>query len=246
MSTQKQQHVELNEELSKLVSRFDELSSAHERATQAMQGSASEMKNTSVQMNLMSSNIKEASERLSENVAASVSMLDDLSKRSGSTAEIYRSLINQMESVTGQIDTTAATMNEAATKADHGMTVVGDHFNQLGRSLKEHVEQLESQVAQLLRDYADQVNGQTTARLNTWNEQTNSYIGSMTDAVRAISDVVDEIDGKVIAYEDILGKPAPRKPSKTTNGVIKLQIRNVMVENVVGIRANGQDITLTA
>ena len=197
MATQKAQHLELNEDLGKLVSRFGELSSAHAQATAAMQGSAQEMKSTSVQMTLMSSNIKEASERLSENVAASVKVLDDLSLRSGSTAETYSALIQQMEAVTGRIDATAGAMNEAATKADRGMTVVGDHFDQLGRALKAHVEQLESQVAQLLSEYAERVNGQTTARLDAWNRETNAYIGSMTDAVRAISDVVDEIDGKV-------------------------------------------------
>ena len=54
------------------------------------------------------------------------------------------------------------------------------------------------------------------------------------------------LDGKPIDYTDILGKPAKRKLAKTDNGVVKPQIRNVKVENVVGIRINGQDIALTA
>jgi hypothetical protein len=197
LENQKKQGTELNHELGVLVEKFGELSAAHERATQAMQGSATEMKTTSLQMGLMSTNIKEASERLSENVATSVRVLDELSQRSGSTAEVYTSLIDQMSSVTSQIDVTAQAMNQAAEKAQNGMSVVGGHFEKLSQSLKLHVEDLEKQVSGLLAEYSDRVNSQTANRLNEWNTQTNAYIGSMTDAVRAISDVVEEIDGKV-------------------------------------------------
>ena len=89
------------------------------------------------------------------------------------------------------------TMGDAAEKAESGLVAVDRHFDSLAKSLREHVESLESQVANLLSDYSERVQSQTVTRLNTWNEQTNTYIGSMTDAVRALNDVVDEIDGKV-------------------------------------------------
>lgn len=197
LDNQKAQNTELNQEFSLLVSRFSELSSAHELATQAMQGSATEMKTASIQMGLMSSNIKDASEQLGEKVATSVSVLDELSQRSNSTAKVYTSLIDQMGSVSSQIDVTAQAMNQAADKAQSGLTAVSSHFDHLGDSLKLHVKDLEKQVSGLLSEYSDRVNSQTTTRLNEWNVQTNTYIGSMTDAVRAINDVVDEIDGKV-------------------------------------------------
>jgi polyhydroxyalkanoate synthesis regulator phasin len=197
MTTQKQQNTELNQELSALVGKFGELSAAHERATQAMQGSAGEMKTTSVQMALMSTNIKEASDKLSENVSTSMRVLDEVSQRSGSTAEVFTSLIERMENVSSQIDSTSQAMNKAADTAQNGMTVVGQHFDKLGVSLKTHVEELEQQVATLLEDYSGRVHSQTNNRMDEWNTQTNKYIGSMTDAVRAINDVVDEMDGKL-------------------------------------------------
>ena len=61
------------------------------------------------------------------------------------------------------------------------------------------MQQLQRQVAELLNEYAKRVQDQTVTRLNTWNEQTNAYIGAMTGAVQALNDVVDEIDGKVQA-----------------------------------------------
>ena len=197
INAQKQQNIELNQELSGLVEKFGELSSAHERAAQAMQGSAGEMKTTSMQMGLMSTNLKEASDKLSENVATSMRVLDEVSRRSGSTAEVFTSLIEQMKTVSSQVDLTSQTMNRAADTAQSGMTAVGQHFDKLGTSLKTHVEELELHVSLLLTDYSERVHSQTHNRMDEWNTQTNKYIGSMTDAVRAINDVVDEMDGKL-------------------------------------------------
>ncbi|HAW19794.1 MAG TPA: hypothetical protein DCX14_06390 [Flavobacteriales bacterium] len=197
LSTQKQQNFDLNEELNKLVVRFGELASAHEHATKAMQESSSEMRVTSVQMNLMSSNGKEAAKHLGDSVEASVRILGETSAQNTAIAERYSVLTQQMEEVSGRLDGTVITMSGAAAKADEGMALVGAHFDTLGESLRTHVEELESQVARLLTDYAERVNNQTTNRLNVWNEQTNAYIGSMTAAISAIGDVVDEIDSRV-------------------------------------------------
>ena len=102
-----------------------------------------------------------------------------------------------MKTVSTQVDSTSQAMNKAADTAQNGMTVVGQHFDKLGTSLKSHVEELEKQVSSLLTDYSERVHSQTHNRMDEWNTQTNKYIGSMTDAVRAINDVVDDIDGKI-------------------------------------------------
>ena len=57
--------------------------------------------------------------------------------------------------------------------------------------------ELDEHIQKLLINYADQVQSQTTERLNIWNSQTNEYISLMTGAVRALNDVVDEIETKI-------------------------------------------------
>jgi uncharacterized protein YukE len=88
-------------------------------------------------------------------------------------------------------------MNSAAEKADSGLSSVSRHFDQLAVSLNSHIQNLESQIANLLNDYSERVQSQTGDRLNQWNEETNNYISAMTDAVRTLSDVVDEMEGKL-------------------------------------------------
>jgi len=41
------------------------------------------------------------------------------------------------------------------------------------------------------------VQSQTIERLNIWNSQTNDYISLMTGAVRALNDVVDELENRI-------------------------------------------------
>ena len=60
--------------------------------------------------------------------------------------------------------------------------------------MKQHILDLETQLAKLLSEYSSQVQTQTTDRLNVWNTQTQEYVGAMSDAVQALAGVVDEIE----------------------------------------------------
>jgi ABC-type transporter Mla subunit MlaD len=96
------------------------------------------------------------------------------------------------------MDETASTLGTAAERADSGLSAVERHFSQLMEDLNKHLEGVNNQVTHLLDDYAAKVKDQTADRLNVWNEQTTEFMGAMTDSVRSISAVVDEIDGKVV------------------------------------------------
>jgi glutaredoxin 2 len=63
--------------------------------------------------------------------------------------------------------------------------------------MQEQIEELDSQTQKLLIHYFEQVKEQTVERLSEWNKQTINYIKTMQDAINALSDVVDEIDGKI-------------------------------------------------
>lgn len=197
LETQQQQNVELISGLSNLVDRFGSLSISHEKATQAMQVASTDMKGTSNQLGILSSNLKSASDTFSSQLVNAVEHADGITQQNKATVELFGQLTEELNLSRDRLNETAQTMGDAAEKAESGLVAVDRHFDSLAKSLREHVESLESQVANLLSDYSERVQSQTVTRLNTWNEQTNTYIGSMTDAVRALNDVVDEIDGKV-------------------------------------------------
>lgn len=52
-------------------------------------------------------------------------------------------------------------------------------------------------VAELLDEFGQRTQTQVNDRLNQWNTQTSQYTSAMTTAVTALSNVVDEIEGKV-------------------------------------------------
>ena len=106
-------------------------------------------------------------------------------------------MVDKINDINQLLNSTATTLEDAAEKAGDGLTSVNSHFDSLTKSLSKHVSELEEQISDLLSDYSERVQSQTSDRMNVWNEQTNSYIGAMTDAVRVINDVVDEIDSKV-------------------------------------------------
>lgn len=197
LAVQQQQNTELLTGLRAVIDRFEQLSGSHQSATSAMQTVSAELKAGSNQLGLLSTNLKAAIETLGKQLLDAVEAADDVTKSNATTSEVFTQVLGSLQQAGEHITTASGTLNEAAGKAESGFIAVDKHFNTLAQSLQSHLTEVQQQVADLLSNYSDRVKDQTVARLNTWNEQTNNYISSMSDAVRTLSSVVDEIDGKV-------------------------------------------------
>lgn len=58
-------------------------------------------------------------------------------------------------------------------------------------------KEFSNHVNELLDEFAQRTNTQVNDRLNQWNTHTSQYTSTMTTAITALSNVVDEIEGKV-------------------------------------------------
>jgi chromosome segregation ATPase len=162
-----------------------------------MQRSAADMKGSSNQLGLLSTNLNEVTKALSSQLAEMNAKVIETVEENKNNIRLVESLAMQFENLQARLEHTTSTLTQAADKAESGLSAVDKHFNQLTSSLESHVDKLNQQVANLLDDYASRVKDQTIDRLNTWNKHTESYIGAMTEAVESINTVVDEIDGKL-------------------------------------------------
>jgi len=197
LAAQKDQNVELFSGLRALVERFEQLSTSQQQAAVSMQNAATEIKAGSNQMGLLSTNLKAAIDSFGQQLSSAVESVEVTTSVNADSANLFKEVINELNSAGVTISNASNMLNEAAGKAENGLTAVDRHFQELSKSLESHLESVQKQVADLLSDYSERVQDQTVARLNTWNEQTNNYISSMTNAVSTLSGVVDEIDGKV-------------------------------------------------
>lgn len=197
LETQKSQTEQLLRELNVIVENFNALSQSHAFASEAMKNVSTEMKASSNQLGLLSANLKETVNGFSEKLIEALKYADEITKGNAVTADAFKIVGEELRQSSETVKSAAEAFDEAAITAESGLSSVNAHFRSLGESLKDHVNQLEEEIANLLSEYADRVQGQTRERMVTWNEQTNNYISAMTDAVRTLGSVVDEIDGKV-------------------------------------------------
>ena len=201
LDSQKSQQIELAEGLTELLSKFSDLAQVHQTASEAMKIATSEMRQVSSETASLGLSVKTASSSLGEKIEAAVNGTIQLVKENTNTLQMSQELLESLTEASETIENTAELMGSAPEKAESGLDAVGVHFEAVSESMKRHVAELQEQVAKLLADYGEQVKGQTVERMNTWNEQTNQYTSAMTNAVNALSSVVDDIDIKLRAGE---------------------------------------------
>lgn len=191
MSSMAEQHRELLTELS-AVTRSVEASSQH-------------MSNSSTQLGVLSSNLKQAADVLDERLKAVTESLEGAAGQNRELAVQVGQQADSLRQLQEQLDDAIAQFSRAAETAENGFRQLGQHqqaflkgvnseFERLGESLKRQVEGIEKQAEQWLRSYSSEVQAQVTNRMDVWNETTLKFADEMRRTVSAISGIVDDLE----------------------------------------------------
>ncbi|CAA0081072.1 Uncharacterised protein [Zhongshania aliphaticivorans] len=193
------QYSKISASIDALLSRFQQLMDSHTLATNSMKSISGEIQGASNQLGVLSQNTKEANSAMKEGVEHLSDSLERTTSENRKTFEESQKVQENISKLLLSVEEVSNKLQRTAEFADLGLKSVGQHFNELGTSLHEHVDKLESQVSHLLNEYSSQVQAQTTERLNHWNNQTAQYTGEMTRAVQTLSSIVDEMESKLDA-----------------------------------------------
>jgi len=157
----------------------------------------------------------------SSNIQKSLAAIDTIEIQISETAKIMGSSVNAsregLDKVKSDLDAFAQELLK--TSAQHAASfdmylqnvekraskIFQDLAVELKTQQKDITEDVESRytdfsknVAELMTDFGRQTQSQINDRLNEWNSQTSEYTRTMTDAIKALASVVDEIEVKVV------------------------------------------------
>lgn len=145
----------------------------------------------------LSQSLREASTALSGDIRKAIQAAQTLMQQNERIGKRSEEILVETQQLSQSLLSATNTLDKTAGKSTEGLQQVEQHFKALTERLKQHNEEFSEKVARLLSDYADHVSGQTRERLNQWNKQTQKYTNTMTNAIQALNEVVEEIEGKI-------------------------------------------------
>ncbi|MEZ4600741.1 MAG: anti-phage ZorAB system protein ZorA [Syntrophotaleaceae bacterium] len=199
LSNQKELFDAVHRQMVGLQEQFKGLAEAHSLSGNEVSNAAQQMRQASNQLGLLSANIRQATEVLSRDVAQAAETTAGLADENRKINQVMQETLQGYGSFSKEMDGIADKLNLATASAQSGFEAVHKHLDHFKNSLKAHIEEVEDHVAKLLSDYAATVQSQTGERMREWNAHTNEYIAIMTNAVKALSDVVDGMETKCSA-----------------------------------------------
>ena len=188
------------------------MSEQHERLLQSLQESAAsadrssqQMANSASSLGVLSSNLKTVTELFDQRLQSLSDQLIQITTANKDIGETIREQSRSLQDMQITVVTAAERFGQTALLANEGFARLEEHqksfiksianeFEQLGKSLAEQVGNLEEQTSEWLRDYSAEVRNQVQERMNAWNEQTLSFVNNMQHTVRAIGNLVDELE----------------------------------------------------
>ena len=145
----------------------------------------------------LSQSMRTASQTLATDIRNATQSAQTLMQQNERIGERTEKVLNETRELSDSLLVVTDTLDKTATKSTEGLENVEQHFRALTDRLSKHSEDFSAQVTKLLSDYSDHVSGQTGERLKQWDVETQNYTTAMRDAIEALSEVVDEIEGKV-------------------------------------------------
>ena len=153
---------------------FRGIAAANSHAADKLTSVASALATSAENLAGHNANITQVSSQLADATSAASTRIQDASRAMGQVSESQQSATTELGQLTRQMQELSVQMTTVGDRADQGLTRVNQHFDNVSDSMKQHITELEAQLAKLLTDYSNQVQTQTIDRLNVWNTQTRS------------------------------------------------------------------------
>ena len=186
----------MHQKFTSLQSQFEALSVANGNAGKEVSKAAEGMQSVTNNLGILSANIKQAAEKLAEDVTQAAQSTVSLAQDNRIVSQAMQNALQGYQALRNDMSQLVENLNSATVHAESGFSAVHKHLDAFQKALNTHVEELEDHLKKLLTGYAEQVQSQTEHRLGTWNTETSEYISQMTNAARAMANVVNEMETK--------------------------------------------------
>lgn len=179
-----------------LLEKLRQVAEANTSAGKEMFETAKQLRDVTNQLGLMAGAIKQTTEKLASDIGKAAELTAFIAEENHAVSQDLRDSLAGYQQLTNDMNEVTVKLRGATESAERGFAIVHEHLDAFKKTMTNQVVELDEHIQKLLNNYADQVHVQTLERLKVWNTHTNEYISLMTGAVRAMNDVVDELESK--------------------------------------------------
>ena len=189
-------HTEFMRQLREIQESYVNSARAQEVSSRAVTDASTQMQQAAQQLAQLSGTLRDSAQALGKSIGKAA---EDTREAAGLSKNISLALARleqrHME-ITNRMQAVTEKLLEASQHAQSGFEAVDRNLEKFRTGLSGQVQKMESQVADLMRGFALQVKETSEERMAEWNQQTSEYTNQMTQAIHALSGVVDEIEAK--------------------------------------------------
>ena len=197
LAIQGKQNDELSAQLTTLATSFERVSQAHKASSESMESASAKINSSATGFDNVATRLKAALTEFDTKLAAILVNVEKVTRENSNTATLFNASTSRLETSSVFLEKTAGNLSDTAQTTKVVFESMQTNFNQFALQLRTYIEALNAEMSKLLVDYSKQVQSQTNDRLNEWNNQTREYTTNMVNAVKALSDTVDEIETKI-------------------------------------------------
>ena len=196
INNQKMVHNDILKQMQSIQARYDESIGAQQSSSEAIYNAATQMQGVAKQIEQLGTALHQSSTTLGESIESAAVQIKGVTNQNEKTSQTLKQLGEGYTGISQTMEAVVEKLNVATKHAQSGFEAVDANLDKFRQQLDEQVNEMANQLDALMRDFAKHVEVTSEKRMNQWNQQTGDYTSSMTNAIQALSGVVDELERK--------------------------------------------------
>lgn len=195
----------LVEDLKQITTQFEQIGRANEQAATKLNEAARTLDGTSATFSNVSDRLNTTIRTIDTTISEVTDLAGEICNACAGNVDIVTKSAEELRKTLDSMKTVCDSLNAAAAKTDssfatlHGqfqelLSVMKEESNEFIDALAQQMEQYHEQLGTKMSEYCNHLGASVEDRMNAWNKQTSEYTTQMTDAIDAISTIVETME----------------------------------------------------
>lgn len=181
-------------DLKQLHSSFAKLGEMNERSSKNMEKAALALNASTDSFKEIANGIQKNLQAMNNEVSHAISMVTQVCNASSDNVSMLKESAHRLQDTLSGMNKMCDSLNKSSELSNRSFATLNNQFREMMDTIRAQTEEFSKELSAQMTQYHDSLSNVVNERMNEWNKQTSNYTNMMTNSIRSLGNIIEEIE----------------------------------------------------
>lgn len=181
-------------DIKQLHSGFAKLGEMNERSSKHMENAALALDSSTDSFKQIADGIQKNLQAMNDEVSHAISMVTQVCNASSDSVSLLKESANKLQDTLSSMNDVCNAIGKSSELSNRSFETLNAQFHAMMDSIRAQTEAFSKELSAQMSQYHDSLSNVVNERMNEWNKQTSNYTNIMTNSIRSLGNIIEEIE----------------------------------------------------